>query len=233
MEELYSPKRHQTRLANKRNSGAGDEISESTNSKYTEPRRIERGLSESAFALPIERVWTHNSYILRTSRKNDTDQILLDQLSLSAEEVRDTKSFEKRFIFLRGPLTSYNSIRETLHLLKESRRQKDLSAFEQVYKSPILFMTKLLLAIRTFFRSSKRVLFVTIVDFFVDFIFCVTYLVEVSYDLAKVDDYPYIQGLPEYFRVYRTNGLMTVIFCCAVWNLLSWIGRMVYVRVLI
>lgn len=219
MEESYAPRRHQTRLANKSSRSLTGSTGEAITMEYIDSN------------LPLERTWTHTSQIL-SPRKKDTEQILLDQLSLSAQEVQDTKSFERHFNFFRGPLNNYSSIRETYQLLKESSRQNDVSVFEQVYKSPILFMTKLMLVIRTFFRSTKRILVVTFLDFIMDLMFCLAYLVEVQMNFYYVDrllESDKLTHVPIYLRVFRTETLFTVIFSCAIWNLASWVLRMTYV----
>lgn len=188
---------------------------------------------ESTNALPLERAWTNTSQILKGNQKRkETDQILLDQLSLSADEVRQTKLFEKHFLLFRGPLSSYVSVRETHYLMKESRRQKDQSIMEQILKSPLLFMTKIMIAIQTFFRSTKRIVFVTFLDFIVDMIFCLTYLAEVQqnyYNAYKVLESKEMADIPVPLRVFRTHDLLTIIFVCAIWNLISWSIRMTYV----
>jgi hypothetical protein len=229
MDDEYQPRRHQTRLAKSPTSPLNS--STLSNSKLGQDVPMEYVGSNNS--IPLERAWTHTSQILRGNQKRkETDQILLDQLSISAEEVRATKVFEKHLFVFRGPLTSYNSVRETHFLMKESRRQKDQSIMEQILKSPLLFMTKIMIAVQTFFRSTKRIVFVTFFDFIVDMVFCLSYLVEVQqnyYNAYRVLDSHEMENIPVPLRVFRTHDLFTVIFACAIWNLVSWVIRMTYV----
>ena len=234
MDDPYSPRRFQTRLTRKAadsKTGLDESLDNmgSMSSYFDIP--MYRG-TESATKTPMDRAWTHTSYVLGTSKSKATDQILLDQLSLTAEEVRDTKVFENRFLYFRGPLTNYNSIRETHRIQKETKREKAISTFEQVYRSPILIVSKLILAVRAFFKSTRRILIGTVLDFIFDLVFCISYLAEVQDNLGHITYLNTIsmpQGFPQYLKVYRRDGLFTVIFVCAFWNLLSWLIRITYV----
>lgn len=229
-----TPRRYQTRLGYNRKLSTDNNIQVSPSKRSDgDPSPSNAVRSESFGALPLERFWTHTSQVLRGNQKKNNDQILLDQLSYSAEEVRDTKWFEQSFHLFRGPLTSYNSIRETYHLMKEASREKDRSTAEKLYKSPILFITKIMITIRTFFRSTKRILLVTFLDFFVDMIFCLAYLVEVHYNFynqAKIlESREILEDIPSYLCIYRPDSLFMVIFVCAIWSVVSWLIRMTYV----
>jgi hypothetical protein len=143
MNDQQLPRRFQTRLNNRpRADSSTDEFdmtsigSQSPLQMQLAPPMIEPGSSPSgsshgfplrreqsgsANGLSLEKVFTNSSYVLGNAKKRATDQILLDQLQ-SCDVVVETKQFETKFLFFRGPLSSYNSIRETYRLMADSKR---------------------------------------------------------------------------------------------------------------
>ena len=77
--------------------------------------------SSNTLTLSMERVNTQSSYTT-ARQKRKKDQILMDALKISSDEVQETKLFENRFNLFREPLSSYNSIRETYRLIKDAER---------------------------------------------------------------------------------------------------------------
>jgi hypothetical protein len=65
---------------------------------------------------------TSAASLTASTEKERKQHALLEALKVSAEEVKQTKTFERRFLpFLPG-FTSYNSVRETYRLIKEEQR---------------------------------------------------------------------------------------------------------------
>lgn len=76
--------------------------------------------SHSTFFVPSKRSATFLKGIL--GQRRPKDQVFLNSLKVNAEEVKETRTFERRFNVFKGPLSSYNSIRETYRLIRESER---------------------------------------------------------------------------------------------------------------
>jgi hypothetical protein len=57
-----------------------------------------------------------------SSERERKQHALLEALKVSAEEVKQTKTFERRFLPFAPGFTSYNSVRETYRLIKEEQR---------------------------------------------------------------------------------------------------------------